>query len=185
MRMVALAELALCWVAWWYPFLFRAPHFQKRPSITIPWPTRAGLVLETGAFVVAFVFHLPVLQPAGAVRTVLGMAIAIPAVAMAWQAVEHLGKQFRLHAGLYEDHELVRTGPYAIVRHPIYSSLLAMLVANCLLLTRWQWAMVALAIYISGTEIRVRSEEGLLASRFPQEFAAYQRRVPAYLPFVR
>lgn len=183
MRTIALASLLLCWIAWWYPFLFRAPHFQKRPSITVPWPTRAGLLLETGAFAVAFVFYLP--AAAGVVRTVLGLAAAIPAVVMAWQAVAHLGKQFRLHAGLYEDHELVRTGPYAIVRHPIYSSLLGMLIANCLLLTRWPWALVALALYIAGTEIRVRSEEKLLRSRFPEEFAAYRRQVPAYLPFVR
>ena len=187
MRTIALGELLLysCWIAWWYPFLFRAPHFQKRPSITVPWPTRGGLLLEIGAFAVSFVFHLHGQQPAGLVRTVLGFAMAIPAVVMAWQAVAHLGKQFRLHAGLYEDHELVRTGPYAIVRHPIYFSLLGMLVANCLLLTRWLWALLALGIYIAGTEIRVRSEEGLLASRFPEEFAAYRRQVPAYLPFVR
>jgi len=187
LRTIALGELLLysCWIAWWYPFLFRAPHFQKRPSITVPWPTRGGLLLEIGAFAVSFVFHLHGQQPAGLVRTVLGFAMAIPAVVMAWQAVAHLGKQFRLHAGLYEDHELVRTGPYAIVRHPIYFSLLGMLVANCLLLTRWPWALLALAVFIAGTEIRVRSEEKLLASRFPEEFASYCRQVPAYLPFVR
>ena len=185
MRTIALVELALCWIAWWYPFIFRAPHFQKRPSITVPWPTRLGLVLETGAFFVAFLFHFPFLQAAGPVRTVFGMTIGIAAVVMAWQAVAHLGKQFRLHAGLYEDHELVRTGPYGIVRHPIYCSLLAMLVATCLLLTRWPWALAALVIYVAGTEIRVHSEEGLLSARFPEEFAAYRRRVPAYLPFVR
>lgn len=185
MRTISLAELPLylCWIAWWYPFLFRAPHFQKRPSITVAWPTRVGLLLETGAFAVSFVFHLPC--PAGVMRTVLGLAIAVSAVVMAWQAVAHLGRQFRLHAGLYEDHELVRTGPYAIVRHPIYFSLLGMLAANCLLLTRWPWALLAFGIFIAGTEIRVRSEEELLASRFPEEFAAYRRRVPAYLPFVR
>jgi len=107
------------------------------------------------------------------------------AVVMAWQAVAHLGRQFRLHAGLYHDHELVQSGPYAIVRHPIYASLMAMLVSTCLLLTRWRWAFLALAIFIAGTEIRVRSEDKLLASRFPEEFAAYRRRVPAYVPFVR
>ena len=185
LKTISLALLLLCWIAWWYPFLFRAPHFQKRPSITVPWPTRAGLLLEISAFAVSFVFHLPVLQPAGVVRTVLGIAIGISAVVMAWQAVAHLGKQFPLHAGLYDDHALVRTGPYAIVRHPIYSSLLAMLTANCLLLTRWPWALLAVAIFIAGTEIRVRSEEKLLRSRFPEEFARYRRQVPAYLPFVR
>ena len=185
MRTIALAELLLCWIAWWYPFLFRAPHFQNRPSITVPWPTRIGLLLETGAFAIAFVFHLPIFQPAGELRSVLGMAIAVPAVMMAWQAVEHLGKQFRLHAGLYDDHELVRSGPYAIVRHPIYSSLLMMLVATCLQMTRWPWALAAFVIFIAGTEIRVRSEDQLLASRFPEKFADYRSHVPAYLPFVR
>jgi protein-S-isoprenylcysteine O-methyltransferase Ste14 len=185
LRTIVLAVLLLCWIAWCYPFVFRAPRGQKRASITVAWPTRIGLLLEISAFAVAFVFHLPGLRPASAVRTVLGMSIAVPAVVMVWQAVAHLGKQLRVYAGLYEDHELVRSGPYAIVRHPIYASLLAMLVANCLLLTRWWWALVALVVFIIGTEIRVRAEDRLLASRFPGEFAAYRRRVPAYLPFVR
>jgi protein-S-isoprenylcysteine O-methyltransferase Ste14 len=38
---------------------------------------------------------------------------------------------------LYADHQLVRTGPYAVVRHPIYASLLAMLLATVVLLTPW------------------------------------------------
>src|ERR1035438_1805154 len=65
LKTISLALLLLCWIAWWYPFLFRAPHFQKRPSITVPWPTRTGLLLEISAFAVSFVFHLPVLQRAG------------------------------------------------------------------------------------------------------------------------
>jgi protein-S-isoprenylcysteine O-methyltransferase Ste14 len=43
----------------------------------------------------------------------------------------------------------------------------------------------ALALYIAGTEIRVYTEDGLLASRFGERFLEYKRRVPAYLPFVR
>jgi len=106
-------------------------------------------------------------------------------VILSWTAVRHLGRQFRVHAGLYHDHELVRTGPYAIVRHPIYSSLLAMLGSTLFLLTPWEWAVVALTLFVAGTEIRVRTEDRLLASRFGAEFTAYQRAVPAYIPFVR
>src|SRR5208283_2939541 len=109
--------------------------------------------------------------------TVLGMAIAIPPVLMAWNAVVHLGKQFRIHAGLYEDHELVRTGPYAIVRHPIYASLLAMLLCTLLILTPWEWVALPLALFIVGTEIRVRSEDALLESRFGDEFRNYRQQV--------
>ena len=97
----------------------------------------------------------------------------------------HLGKQFRVHAGLYMDHELVQTGPYSVVRHPIYSSLLAMLLCTILVLTRWEWAAVSVVLFIVGTEIRVHSEEKLLAGRFGEEFEAYRRKVPAYVPFVR
>jgi len=79
----------------------------------------------------------------------------------------------------------VCTGPYSIVRHPIYSSLMAMLVCTQLLLTRWPWIAVSLAVYIAGTEIRVRTEDRLLGGRFGESFADYRRRVPAYIPFVR
>jgi protein-S-isoprenylcysteine O-methyltransferase Ste14 len=104
---------------------------------------------------------------------------------MGWTAVTHLGRQFRVQAGLYHDHALVRSGPYRIVRHPIYASLLGMLLCTILLMTDWRWAIVSLALYVAGTEIRVRTEDGLLASRFGDEFRTYQRSVPAYIPFVR
>ena len=71
-----------------------------------------------------------------------------------------------------------RTGLYAIVRHPIYTSLLTMLVSTLFLFTRWQWVVPALALFIIGTEIRVYTEDGLLASRFGERFLEYKRRVP-------
>jgi len=106
-------------------------------------------------------------------------------VAVMWSAVAHLGRQFRINAGLYADHELVRTGPYAVVRHPIYASMSLMLVATAALLTRWEWAVASAALFVIGTEIRVRTEDRLLASRFGERFAEYRREVAAYVPFLR
>ena len=60
-----------------------------------------------------------------------------------------------------------------------------MLVSTLFLFTRWQWVVPGLALYIAGTEIRVYTEDRLLASRFGGRFLEYKRRVPAYLPFVR
>jgi protein-S-isoprenylcysteine O-methyltransferase Ste14 len=45
--------------------------------------------------------------------------------------------------------------------------------------------LISLALFIGGTEIRVHTEDGLLASRFGTRFLEYKKRVPAYLPFVR
>jgi protein-S-isoprenylcysteine O-methyltransferase Ste14 len=182
---VWLVVLMAFWGAWFYPFLFRAPHNQKRPSITLAAPTRAGLLLECIAIGIAFAFRIPADFAPGPIRMAGCVLFGILAPILSWSAVRHLGRQFRVNAGLYEDHQLVRTGPYAIVRHPIYSSLLAILGSTLFLLTPWVWALVSLAVFIAGTEIRVRTEDGLLAARFGSEFTRYQRSVPAYIPFIR
>ena len=81
-----------------------------------------------------------------------------------------LGRQWRIDAGLSADHELVTRGPHRVVRHPIYTSMLFAIGAVC---------------FVAGTEIRVHIEEKLLAARFGEQFTAYRRRVPAYVPSVR
>jgi protein-S-isoprenylcysteine O-methyltransferase Ste14 len=165
--------------------VFRAPHRQKRASITVAGPSRIGLLLQTVAYVLAFAFHVPFDAPIGTARAIAAMIPGPVAVWMGWTAVIHLGRQFRIQAGLYEDHQLVRTGPYAVVRHPIYSSMLLLLLAMTVAMTPPVWMAISLALYIAGTEIRVRTEDGLLRSRFPEAFKAYRGKVPAYVPFVR
>ena len=185
MRLAACIEILLCWIVWWYPFLFRAPHVQKRPSITAAGPSRIGLLLQTAAFALAFTLRMPFDAPIASALAIAAMVPGPVAVWMGWTAVTHLGRQFRIQAGLYEDHQLVRTGPYSVVRHPIYSSMMALLLAMLCAMTRPPWTGISLALYIAGTEIRVRTEDRLLASRFPEAFAAYRAKVPAYIPFVR
>ena len=178
-------QLIVWWVAWFYPFVFRAPLHQKRASITVSGPTLAGLFFEIFGITLAFTLRLPPTSPPGVARIAISWLLAALAIVIAWTSVTHLGRQFRIRAGLYTDHQLVRTGPYAIVRHPIYASLLSMLLCTLLLLTPWQWMPLALAVFVLGTEIRVRSEDRLLASRFADQFREYQRSVPAYIPLVR
>ena len=185
MQFVPWVELMVCWFAWIYPFLFRAPHFQKRPSVTASKPTLAGLSLEALGIFIAFVFRMPPDVHPGAARIAASAIFAVLASLLSWSSIQHLGRQFRIQAGLYEDHRLIRTGPYRWVRHPIFASLLSALLCTLLLLTPWQWCVVSLALFLLGTEIRIRTEERLLASRFPEEFPEYRRHVPAYLPFLR
>jgi protein-S-isoprenylcysteine O-methyltransferase Ste14 len=118
-------------------------------------------------------------------RIIASMVLAPVAALFGWLSVRHLGKQLRILAGLYADHELIRTGPYAIVRHPVYASLFMMMLATGLLFARWPVLLLSIALYIAGTEIRIHAEEGLLRARFGEEFEEYRRRVPAYLPFLR
>jgi protein-S-isoprenylcysteine O-methyltransferase Ste14 len=185
MWVISRSLLVACWFAWMYPFIFLAPHRQNRQSVTVVGPTRLGLLLESVAIFLAFALHRPSDDPPPFAAQALGIVLGIASAVMAWQAVRHLGRQFRVHAGLYHDHELVRTGPYAIVRHPIYSSLLGMLLCSMLILTPWRWMLLPLALFVAGTEIRVRTEDALLASRFGAGFEAYHTAVPAYIPYLR
>lgn len=185
MQLISWIALMVCWFAWAYPFIFRAPHRQKRESISASGATLVGLMLEGISIFIAFVFRLPDDQPAGFIRMPLSLICGPIAALLSWDAVAHLGRQFRVTAGIYHDHELVTTGPYAIVRHPIYTSLLAILLCTLLLLTPWPWIFVSLVFFVSGTEVRVRAEDQLLASRFGEAFERYRKSAPAYIPFVR
>ena len=69
--------------------------------------------------------------------TIASMVLGPASVGLAWFAVRHLGKQWRIQAALSEDHELVQTGPYRWVRHPIYASMLGMLLATGFAKTWW------------------------------------------------
>lgn len=185
MRTVAWVEVIGLWLVWFYPFLFHAPHVQKRTSITAPGPTFIGLILETAAIFVVLLFPAAGVPRSHPLLLLAALFTGAPAVAMMWTAILHLGRQFRITAGLYHDHKLVQTGPYRIVRHPIYASLLAMTLATGLLWTRWEWLLVALVMSAAGTEIRMWAEDRLLASRFGSAFMDYRRRTAGYLPFLR
>src|SRR5271166_982112 len=106
-------------------------------------------------------------------------------MALAWMASRHLGRQWRFEAALNEGHELIQTGPYRWVRHPIYASMLGMLLATGTAWTWWPVFVAALVIFVAGTEIRVRAEDRLLAERFQATFLDYRSRVRAYIPFIR
>ena len=141
-----------------------------------------GLAVEGLGYVIALAAGAPV---ANEPRFAASMFLAIAAVALMWAGVRQLGLEFRIKAVVTRDHSLVTAGPYALIRHPIYLSMLLFLLANGLYRT-WPPALaLALAVYIAGTEIRVRAEDNLLSRRFGPAFDDYRRRVAAYIPFIR
>ena len=97
-------------------------------------------------------------------------------------ALHALGRQWSLQARVLEDHSLVRQGPYRVVRHPIYTGMLGMIIAAGLAWSHWVGFLVSLLFFAIGTAIRVRSEEKLLRESFGVAFDDYKRSVPAVIP---
>ena len=127
---------------------------------------------------ISFALTWSYIRPAGFEKSNLSLIVSMllvpPSVALVWAATRHLGKQWRYQAALSEDHELIQTGPYRWIRHPIYASMLGMLLATGACWTWWPMFVAAVIIFLIGTEIRTRAEDRLLADRFQDSFAEYQ-----------
>jgi protein-S-isoprenylcysteine O-methyltransferase Ste14 len=112
----------------------------------------------------------------------IAIAAAIGLVLLVMAAVKTLGKEWSITARMVEDHKLATKGPYARVRHPIYTGMLGMLIATGLAVSHWIALVAAIVIFATGTLIRVRIEERLLRETLGQSFEEYARQLPAVIP---
>jgi protein-S-isoprenylcysteine O-methyltransferase Ste14 len=168
-------------VVWFTPFV--PAHQQTGPARVVSRRSRWGVLLQFAAYSLLWQGHfwdrgLP------AWRTLLSISLFAVAAALSWTSSHALRGQLRIDAGIGAEPKLVRSGPYGLVRHPIYTSMLVVLSATAVMLTPWPLFLVSMVLFIAGTEIRVRTEEKLLASHFGDEFQDYKRAVPAYFPFI-
>src|SRR5690242_2222487 len=117
------------------------------------------------------------LAATAAVLLLMGGAIGLFAASS-----RELGRNWSLVARMRSDHELVRTGPYARVRHPIYLGMLLFLLALAVALGHWLQLILAIPVFLIGTAIRTRLEDGLLEQQFGEKFRDYRGSTPALIP---
>jgi protein-S-isoprenylcysteine O-methyltransferase Ste14 len=148
-----------------------------------------GFLLQLAAYAICFVFYrryfspiVPMSVRGEEILATLSIALTLWSVWFCYAAARALGKQWALMARVIEGHELIRQGPFAVVRNPIYLAMLAMLIAIGLDASRWQALAVAVVVFAAGTAIRIHSEEKLLRAAFGVKFDDYARSVPALLP---
>ena len=112
----------------------------------------------------------------GVVLCVVGLGFAV------WARVE-IGRFWSGTVALKAEHALIRGGPYAITRHPIYSGLLLALVGTAL--TRdSRAALLGLPVVFAGLFVKLKQEERLLLDRFGPEYEKYRAEVPALIPHI-
>ena len=182
MTVFAYSILVLGWLLWFAPFLLIR---QKTGTARKIDPrARWGILLigiSYGAlWQTHFWDHSPVLW-----QVALELLFFILAAILSWTAKRALGKQWRIDAGISTDHELVTSGPYSVVRHPIYTSMLCIFLGTGVLVAPWWLLLISIALFLAGTEIRVYVEDSLLSSYFGDRFRTYRQSVPAYIPFLR
>ena len=168
---------------WLLPF-FLTGWSRKSPEKRDPqW--RWGLWLEIAGFVVLWLSRPGTVAVVPPWRLALAVVFFALASLLSWSSARTLGRFLRFEAALDADHQLVRSGPYHVVRHPIYASMLCIFLGMAAVVATPVTFVVALALFVAGTEVRVHVEDTLLAGRFGEEFAEYRRTTPAYVPLVR
>jgi protein-S-isoprenylcysteine O-methyltransferase Ste14 len=150
-----------------------------------------GIALQGVGYALVWSIHRQPFTPIGSLGKLFEIAVAIVTVGLAvgsvWlisAAVRALGKQWSLAARVLEGHNLITTGPYSVVRNPIYAGMFGMLLATGLAISHWIGLLIAVIVFAIGTVVRIRSEEKLLREAFGLEFAAYARKVPALMPLL-
>jgi protein-S-isoprenylcysteine O-methyltransferase Ste14 len=185
LQLVAYGELTVCWIAWSASFLQRYRNSAGQEDIANAPSAQWGILLDVVGFVCIWVHMRPAGFEKSVPELVASMLVGPPSVALSWWATRHLGRQWRYLAALHANHELVQTGPYAWIRHPMYISMFGMLLASGTAYSWWPMLVAGGSCFMIGTEIRVEAEDKLLETYFQDEFIEYRARVRAYIPFLR
>ncbi len=111
--------------------------------------------------------------------------IALGGLLFTWAARLHLGPLWSSTSAPTEDHRIVDTGPYGIVRHPVYAGLLLAAIATAAERGRLE-AVAGVLVLIAGVSLRAKLEERFLRRDLgDQAYSAYRARVPMLIPFAK
>jgi protein-S-isoprenylcysteine O-methyltransferase Ste14 len=181
--------IGACWlvlVVFWTVTAIGAKQNIGRPQF------RKGIAVRLAIIVlIVLAFRLPPLRQlllnvqrhiaGNAIAGVLGVVLCALGIAFAIWARVHLGKNWGMPMSQKANAELVMTGPYARVRHPIYSGiLLAMLGSTIGASVFW---LLPLLLFASYFVYSARREEELMVSLFPEDYGAYMKRSNMLLPW--
>jgi protein-S-isoprenylcysteine O-methyltransferase Ste14 len=181
--------LATIWTVFWVFWILPAV-FGKR---TIRRQTTGSRILQLVLLLVAYVLIVngklgwdwlnQRLVPAGRASTEVGYSLLVAGMLFAGWARLFLGGNWSSSVTLKQNHTLVRSGPYRIVRHPIYTGLLVALLGTAIALGELR---CFLGVILAGVALQIKatSEETLMAQEFGEQYARYREQVKGLVPYL-
>jgi protein-S-isoprenylcysteine O-methyltransferase Ste14 len=184
--------LWLAWGAYWFAASVGAKPARRQVSVLSRaahiTPLAIAVLLDTvrpGPFVPGWSqWLLQSLWPQGAATDWAGTLILAAGLAFAIWARVILGGNWSGTVTIKENHELIRTGPYRWVRHPIYTGILIGFLGTAIALDQ-SLGFIALALCFYAFRRKIRLEEEWMMEVFGESYAGYRADVPALIPFIR
>ena len=112
----------------------------------------------------------------GALLLALGLAFSV------WARV-YLGRNWSATVTVKEDHELIRSGPYSLVRHPIYTGLLLGFIGTAIVRGEWRGVLAVLIVFVALWR-KLRLEERWMSETFGEEYRRYREHSAALIPYL-
>lgn len=173
-------------ILYWYVVAIGTKPVRRRESPAsrlshiLPLVLAAWLFFRPGmagaALAAPILPYRPSFSVVGAVLVAAGLGFAV------WARI-HLAGNWSGTVTLKQDHELVRGGPYALVRHPIYTGLLLAVTGTAVANDRWS-ALVALALVAAALLRKIAIEERFMAEAFGPAYADYSRVTARLVPYL-
>jgi protein-S-isoprenylcysteine O-methyltransferase Ste14 len=181
--------LALIWLAWVVSWVV-ASFWSGRTKTHVP--TVSSLAYRIPILLGAILFmpwtgralgETPLYRLGGAGISVFAVLVLL-GISFTWWGRIHLGRFWSNAITHKEDHKVVDTGPYGMVRHPIYTGLIFAILATGIAIGTWTAILGAICISF-GQWQKARMEEGFLTAELgPEAYGPYCARVPMIVPFL-
>ncbi len=181
------ATLWLVWLAGWWLGALKSARTVKRQSHGSQ--LRYSIFVWIGAALLFFnavrgrIFSAALYRPTGIVAWTGVVLVALGLSYAVWARL-HLGRMWSARVTLKEEHQIIKTGPYTITRHPIYTGMLLALLGT-VLVRDTLGAMIGCAFIATGFVLKLRQEERLLIEHFGDDYRVYRQEVPALIPHPR
>jgi protein-S-isoprenylcysteine O-methyltransferase len=116
--------------------------------------------------------------------TTMALAAMLAGLALRVWAVLTLGRFFTWFITVYEDHKVIRVGPFRFVRHPAYCGAWILFVFTLVFLHAWWGATLSLVVQFLAYARRIRYEEAMMIEKLGEDYKAYRREVKALVPLL-
>ena len=175
----------LLWVFYWFFSALSARRTKQAEPV-------ASRLLHLVLFILSFVLVAwPGLAGAAGwplipdrlLALILGVCIEVLGLGLTVWARVYLGQYWSGTIGIKVGHKLIFGGPYALVRHPIYTGIVLAFLGAALAADR-MIGLLALALFIFAYVRKILIEEKWLVRQFKEEYTGYQRNTRAFIPFI-
>lgn len=175
------------WVVFWI-YWFSSAFGSKRnaPGSLLKRPLGIRLI-TLAVLILLILLHVPLasrhnLDTTNAVSETVGFVVYLLGLALAIWARLNLGRNWGMPMTLKDDPELVTSGPYKYIRHPIYSGILLAILGTAVAVNLfWLYVFIGISVYFIYS---ATVEEKIMEKQFPAKYLAYKKKSKMLVPFI-